>query len=88
MVIFRKETKKKNANRSTPCILVQNLGVSGKRTDSASFFWSLHPLLGRGCLGCFGAGGGLRSFFLLGRGARGLGSGSQRPFLQRQAGKL
>lgn len=48
MVIFRKETnKKKNANRSTPCILVQNLGVLGKRTYSSSFL-SFHQMLGRG----------------------------------------
>lgn len=52
--LFSERKQKKNANRSTPCILVQNLGVSGKRTDSASFFWSLHQMLGRGCRGCWG----------------------------------
>lgn len=54
MVIFRKESKKKNANRSAPCILVQNLGVAWKRTHSSSFFLSLSPDAGERWLGCGG----------------------------------
>lgn len=63
MVIFRKETKKKkDANRSTPCILVQNLGVLGKK-NLQFFFLVLSPdareglpgLLGT--LSCFRSGG-------------------------------
>lgn len=55
-----RKQKKKNANRSTPCILVQNPGVLWKRTYSSSFFLSSHQLLGGGRLpglvgawGCF-----------------------------------
>lgn len=76
MVIFRKETKKKNANRSTPCILVQNLGVSGKRTYSSCCFLSSHQMLGRGAW----AGGVWRE-----REVRVFEPG--RPFLPSQAGR-
>lgn len=52
--LFSERKEKKNANRSIPCILVQNLGVSWKRTHSSSFLLSLSPDAGERWLGCGG----------------------------------
>lgn len=54
----------KNANRSTPCILVQNLSLREKDLSSSCCFLSSHQMLGRGAL----AGGGPRLLFLSGEG--------------------
>lgn len=54
--LFSERKEKKIANRSTPCILVQNLGVSWKRTHSSSFLLSLSPDAGERWLGCGGFG--------------------------------
>lgn len=79
MVIFRKETKKKNANRSTPCILVQNLSL-GEKGLQFLLPRVLSPDAGEGCPGWWGPG----CFSSLGTGGEGLRGEPQRPFLPRQ----
>ena len=63
-----RKQKKKDANRSTPCILVQNLGVLGKK-NLQFFFLVLSPDAGEGLPGLLGT---LSSFRSGGKGGEGL----------------
>lgn len=62
--LFSERKQKKNANRSTPCILVQNLGVFGEKNLQFLLLLVFSPDAGEGCLRWWGPG----LLFLTGKG--------------------